>query len=899
MAISVGDTEPRRGTALVATTALATVTVGSALAVGAVHLSVLLVVSAVATIGCSIVLYRERGRIRRLPPPALVLLALAAWSAIQAVPIPIAALFWAAPRNADVWLRCLRAFGDPPLKFASLSLDPGASLVEALKWFTYAVVICLARWVQQWHGSSAVNWLGFGSVVIVALVTLAHGIVGATSLFGLYTPEHAVPRWGVPPILNPNNLSGYLNLGTFCGLGLLLAYRPPERSKPTLWRGGIGAGLALVVAVSVLAASRGGVLGLGLGVLLFAALVWVSRSGNHQDGKAVQRGVRRRTVMAGIVAMGGGVLLAIVGGNEATWNELWDSNAEKLRFAEWSIPLVKDFPLFGAGRGAFESVFPAYRPATGNVAYASPENFVIQWIIEWGAPAAGIAMVVLINSYRRARAENPASTVRTGAWVGIGVLLLQNLVDLALEVPAIVILTCAVLGSLYREPGRALVAPSKREAEEPGAPRRHRRIAFPRLGRRALAFAISTGGVLAIGSAAAYGHYPLDAERGHLQAFYQGMRPDDPAALATFKQKLRQAVLRHPAEPYFPLLGAIATNRTQADNPMPWIAMALERDPVNGRAHFVLAEILAKKGSTLQALMELRLAAEHEPGLVWVTAQPALRLTQDADMLERAVPDGPKGAMALLALSSAASGSDRHELRFKLLRRALARDPHSVEVLRARAIELLSAAASRVSPCGPSSTDQQACLEAVRQDANAIERIAPTSCHPLILRARSGEFEERSEEGERLLATECGRCQENEFCAAERVRLAAKPRASDTLSEAVRAYLAIACSRESPCARGHSFIADTFAARGDWSVAAEHYATAAAASDNAEMWLRAADAASRSGQAIRASQALSKAERRGARDAALTRRIHEQREQVFRQELDRENRGIQSKDHAR
>src|SRR5688572_20432870 len=115
----MGGFEPHRGTALFATAALGIVLVGSALAVGTVHLSVLLPVSTGAILACSVVAYRERAHIRRLPAPAVALLALAGWSAIQAIPVPMLLLILVAPHNADVWARCLRPFGELPPRFAS------------------------------------------------------------------------------------------------------------------------------------------------------------------------------------------------------------------------------------------------------------------------------------------------------------------------------------------------------------------------------------------------------------------------------------------------------------------------------------------------------------------------------------------------------------------------------------------------------------------------------------------------------------------------------------------------------------------------------------------------------------------------------------------------------------
>src|SRR5262245_39487505 len=94
----------------IAATALGVLLVGSALAVGTVHYQTLLCVAGFAVVSTSIVMLLAPSQVRRLPSPALVLLALAAWSALQAVPIPMSILSRVAPHNADVWARALRPF---------------------------------------------------------------------------------------------------------------------------------------------------------------------------------------------------------------------------------------------------------------------------------------------------------------------------------------------------------------------------------------------------------------------------------------------------------------------------------------------------------------------------------------------------------------------------------------------------------------------------------------------------------------------------------------------------------------------------------------------------------------------------------------------------------------------
>ena len=119
---------------------LVLVVVGSALAIGTVHIPVLLAVSALALIGATF----ELIGLRRVPRPAVVLAALGLFSALQAISLPAAWVKRMSPVSAEVWLRCLVPFGETALRSFPLSLDPSASIAEALKWLTYASVYVMA-----------------------------------------------------------------------------------------------------------------------------------------------------------------------------------------------------------------------------------------------------------------------------------------------------------------------------------------------------------------------------------------------------------------------------------------------------------------------------------------------------------------------------------------------------------------------------------------------------------------------------------------------------------------------------------------------------------------------------------------------------------------------------------
>src|SRR5262249_42314295 len=143
-------------------------------------------------------------------------------------------------------------------------------------------------------------------------------------------------------------------------------------------------------------------------------------------------GVSRASTWLMGIAVVGGVVLAVLGATRDTWAELYQKDLSKLEMVSWARPLLRDHPWFGVGRGAFESVFPVYRLSPGNLVYTHAENFPVQWAAEWGIPVALAALVALGWAFAPARLGVTRSAASAGGWVGVLILLLQNMVDLAL-----------------------------------------------------------------------------------------------------------------------------------------------------------------------------------------------------------------------------------------------------------------------------------------------------------------------------------------------------------------------------------------------------------------------------------------------------------------------------------
>jgi hypothetical protein len=844
---------------IVAAGLLSAAVVVSVLAIGAVHLPVLLVVAALAFGAAAVALHRhalgQDGLV--IPLPALICAGLAAYTLLQIIPLPMRVLEAVAPTAADIWQRCLLPFGEHGPRWASLSLDPGASAVEALKWAVYGAVFVAAATVSSRYGAGWGLVIVFGAAAAAALTTLGHGLADAEKVYGLYQPEFPVVSWHVGPLLNPNNLAGYLNLGALCGLGLMLGERPH------LPRWLIGAGVALIVGIELTAASRGGV------VTLLAGVVALALFTRRRD--AERRGARRATsTWMLLLAVAGGTVLAVLGGTEKTWTELYDKDLSKLSMVLWVKPLLRDHPIFGIGRGAFESVFPVYRTVPGNYVYTHAENFVVQWAAEWGVPVALVALVTFGWAFGPRRLGVLRSSVAAGAWCGAGALLVHNLVDLGLEIPAVSIAAAATLGSLWGDRHRARAREGLRR---PG----------PFTPERAQAVARGTGAVgatLAI-VALALGLHDVDADR--LAARDAAAAGGDGAAA---RRLLHQAMLRHPAEPYLPLVGAMLAFRGHHESPIPWLQRSLERAQINGRAHLLLAEVLASRGSRKQALFELRLAVGDDHTLTSAASVLAARWAQDFDDLLTSVPEGKPGAQMLSSMAAVLRSAEKSALDLgrRCDREAIQRDPDLVDPRLREASERIDAMAARNGGAGASlCVDRAACRARVLEHAEVIARLMPSSSSAATLRARLLVAEDRAEEAVKLLLNACEQATDRVACLQARAAAASRVKAPGLLDAATKDLLTTVCVSSLPCAEMTTWLAQLRLERGEPNVALGLLVRAAREDPGNEgRWLGLANAASRAGQHAQALEALMKvANRRGGADPALQKLIDAERAQTI------------------
>jgi O-antigen ligase len=393
-----------------------------------------------------------RSRRKLATPSALLILlsVLMGLTALQLVPLPPSLTSWLQETPRELVADGERLLGDTP-SWGPLSLDPAATLLELAKFGAYWLVAWMAlRAAVTERGRQRLLSGVAGIAGVVALSAVIHEILGASTLFGVYTPSHANPIV-MAPLLNANHLACLMAMGALIAGGLALHEHraPPVR---VLW---ILVAI-LCIGVGLATRSRGGVIALAGGATVLAGIIVLQRL--REAGQSKRRDVLRVVLPAAVVVMCTLVLALYLGGGEVR-DDLESTQLDELddprsKYAAWrsSLSLVEEAPLFGIGRGAFETVFTRVHPASSHVTFSHVENEYLQTVIDWGvlgtiaiAACVGFALLVVVRRWRE-------GVLTATAIAGLTAVALQSLVDFGLEIPGVALPVVIVAATLLHVP---------------------------------------------------------------------------------------------------------------------------------------------------------------------------------------------------------------------------------------------------------------------------------------------------------------------------------------------------------------------------------------------------------------------------------------------------------------
>ncbi|WP_394821323.1 O-antigen ligase family protein [Pendulispora albinea] len=681
---------------------MASAIVFSALALGAIHTTVLWITALV--VGASAACAWFFAPVARPRAAANLLLTtcvgLTAFTAFQLVPLPMGVLRVLAPNNADVWSRALTPLHLPGPSFAPISLDPVATGVEVLRGMLYlAAFLAVVRISSRREGTFFCSAVLVVSATVVGIAGLLHPAMGAERVFGLYRPTTYIEARHIAPILNVNALAAYVNIGFFIVLAEGITSRPTV-PRPIAW-----ALAGVLMAIQFWLASRGAVITMLIGSGMVGWMTRVSTRVHRHPGLG-----RLASAMA-IVVVVAGVAMWVFASSDEAWKELADTDVSKVRIFEQVTRMIRHYPLWGAGRGSFESTFPVFREGTGHIVYTHPENVLLQWASEWGLPVAlagfGAVAWALHPSILFSR-----SRPSVGAWVALIATLLHNQVDLNSEFPAVMLALCVCAGMIVGGTGVGTFRRSDIWAKRP----------------RLIAFGAPVGVLAAIALVLPNADRDLYSDRMAMRQAALAPMPRE-----AFHELARATMSRHPAEPYLPFTGAIRAIGTKDDSVLPWAGRTLELAPVYGPAHWILARSLFRRSSS-QARLEYRLAVEQAPGFfAQIAAESAPLVTGPNEAMEL-VPEGGAGLSMLESLADRLADSHPSTqlvLDDEILRRRPDSAPAIARRARAQAADVVDEA---VTPwC--SGTRRSQCVEQAIATAQRLQQLRPSMCEGYALEA--------------------------------------------------------------------------------------------------------------------------------------------------------------------
>lgn len=519
-------------------------------------------------------------RFRDRSPLIVALALMTALTAFQLVPFPAAITRVLSPEAHQAVVDTYAALAESPPRVMMLSRDPAGTLVELAKLLGLTCVAFAAlRLASSRHYRRRLLEAVAVAGAVLAVIGLVHHGLGLPRLFGIYLPRDNVPLY-LTPLINPNHLAGLLALSAPIAVALTL--NSPGHSR-FFWA---TCGLVAII-VCLLTRSRGGMIALAAGLLVFTGLAL----GRRRTPAVSAENVNTLTVRVPAIAMALCALtLAVYFGGADVLSELSSTDASEWsapdsKFAAWrsSAALLRDHWTTGVGRGAFESVFTRVHPAAAFHSYSHVENEYLQVAIDWGVPGAlAIALTfawLVVLALHRSR----DSVLAAAAFGGLAGIALQNFVDFNIELPGVAIPVLMVLATLTYPQLR-------RPAQGSG------------LG--ALHVAIGVGTVLVAVAALAPWGRSLREDHELLAELGSGAQGAGQDSILRAKQMMR----RHPSDYYAPAhLARVLLSAGDVAGAR-YLAHALTLHPTHPGLHHLVARLLVRQGSAVQARLEYSLA---------------------------------------------------------------------------------------------------------------------------------------------------------------------------------------------------------------------------------------------------------------------------------------------------
>lgn len=425
---------------------LALALVAAPLAIGGVHAPTRIALAALTLVGLALTVLGQQRRPRsmHLGLAGLALSALLVWTFIQWVPLPAGLVALLSPGSAAARVDAAAALGIPAPSWHPISLDgPRTALAFVSLLAVWAAYATAANQRRQSDRRELIPLAVIAAALIVAVVSLAQTLLGATQIYGSY---HASIDLGAQHFLttfvNPNHAAALFLLGSACAFGVWLEAKSERRAG--LW---LAASMLLALAVAA-TGSRAALL------LMPVTLAVIGLIAIRRFTEPSERGRVVRVLLGG--ACLAVVALVLVAPRDWLAELAFLGDTDTLRdvlggfYRQWNIGLAvaAAYPLTGVGHGAFEVASPAMTTTWRDGFVGHAHNAVIEAGADWGFPiaiAAGLALAVgLLLALRGRRAH----LHHMAAGVGLVAVFIQNQVDFSLLLPGVALPAAALLGWL-------------------------------------------------------------------------------------------------------------------------------------------------------------------------------------------------------------------------------------------------------------------------------------------------------------------------------------------------------------------------------------------------------------------------------------------------------------------
>ena len=384
--------------------------------------------------------------------PGAILVAVIGWSFVQAAPFT--------PRTWHHVIWSVYADGSGSTVAGAVSMNPFATITEAMKLATYLATGWLAYWLARSHDNARRI---FVTVVIVGAAYAIYGMFlsaigsGQTKILeGLAPPYKADVTGG---FISKNNFATFDGIALAASLALLsdtargtvIAGRGFRQLAVSLVQLVLGRGVFLIIASAVLfvalllSNSRGGLLSTlgGLLVLFLLGIVLAAR-----------RGTARWAILASAITLGSMATLFSLNGDsmQTRFDQLVETRNEDLRPQLWSaaIHAIDDYPLLGSGLGTFRDSYNLYADRFVPYVVDRAHDDYLELALGLGVPMAAACVGALgwltwmcaRGALRRRRRRLYALAAVSAA----AIVALHSLVDFSLQIPAVAILFAVVMG---------------------------------------------------------------------------------------------------------------------------------------------------------------------------------------------------------------------------------------------------------------------------------------------------------------------------------------------------------------------------------------------------------------------------------------------------------------------